>query len=892
MKNKILIFLILALIFIPITVSAISEPMPILFQKAGGGQYIYCNNPEFVEPRDLSTVENPNATYMMKCEKLKPDTYAVFFCFYNNTTFDLEADIEFFSETHAEIRIDSVAYISPIGYEYWDCIGAWADYLKMPIRTLNRYGQYVSFTGDTDVPAVFTLNGDSEWISKYIYNYGIIEPKLTFNMLVQFTVLSGEADVNFAALKSYGTVGDRRYHSTDALPGKYRRDTSIKGIDTTTLPVVEAELNIEIDEDTPNGDSLPVKIFNQYHNDGNVAPHWMTNINPSRDAYLYSKNVASTSDMLSFAFKDDTKLGFYGSNVPAKDRNNLYYFDIYHHDTTAYQDGMPWKREDHIPNAFTSETLNVNSLPNPEWEYNLGNFGVTNRYYFNIVNNDTEMRTVNYMLETSLSSNIVAVRDEDGRLLNPYTLTTQDAFALCKGINSAKKTDCMFSAEIPAKTSKRYIVDVILPTNCYGGILNSVVIDTKRHIAVQPFTPFPVFDKQYPFKGVYSNGNAYFGMINGEFFTLDKTWQKIEMSAGAKQLLSDNINSYQTIKTKDGYAARFAGWDGRGWNIVGIDVRNTIYFFDKNFNYTHKKEFATYIYDMLYADDALYVAADKVYRSSDMKNFGIAAGFTEFPMYNGTYMITRSGKDWTIKNVGAKDIKYSYESGDIPHEMMQSGELFYYRKSWKAYFTDTYSGNILSVSTDGVHWTDLYFPDVFLELLDVTYIDGKIYVDGRYQSFVLDYEPPKDDIKVVLNGEMLVFTVNPAIVENRTMVPLRFFFEKLGAKVTWLEETQQIKVELGEDSIIFRIGDREAQIGSVYKAMDVCAYFQDGKTMIPLRFLSENLGCKAEWDENFNIAFVTQTLSIPNYLNAAAEREGVNFSAVLQDALKERLGIR
>lgn len=37
---------------------------------------------------------------------------------------------------------------------------------------------------------------------------------------------------------------------------------------------------------------------------------------------------------------------------------------------------------------------------------------------------------------------------------------------------------------------------------------------------------------------------------------------------------------------------------------------------------------------------------------------------------------------------------------------------------------------------------------------------------------------------------------------------------------------------------------------------------------------------------------IKKTLSIPSYLNSIAEREGVNFSAVLQDALKERLGLQ
>ena len=103
-------------------------------------------------------------------------------------------------------------------------------------------------------------------------------------MLVNFTIVSGEVDVNFTALRHYDKTGDRTKHNPDAAPGHYVRDTSVKGIDTETLPMVEADFNIEIDANTKNGENLMMKIFNQYHPDGNEVPYWVTNINPSRNA--------------------------------------------------------------------------------------------------------------------------------------------------------------------------------------------------------------------------------------------------------------------------------------------------------------------------------------------------------------------------------------------------------------------------------------------------------------------------------------------------------------------------------------------------------------------------------------------------------------------------------
>ena len=44
--------------------------------------------------------------------------------------------------------------------------------------------------------------------------------------------------------------------------------------------------------------------------------------------------------------------------------------------------------------------------------------------------------------------------------------------------------------------------------------------------------------------------------------------------------------------------------------------------------------------------------------------------------------------------------------------------------------------------------------------------------------------------------------------------------------------------------------------------------------------------------EKMHSRYIKKTLSIPNWLNTAAEEQGINFSAVLQNALKEQLNIR
>lgn len=826
------------------------EPIPIQFKKSGGGQFIYCNNPEFIKDKDLATYENPSATYLMKNEGLKPGNYSVFFCFYNWTDFDVEPDIEFLTGENADITINSGGFNMPQGYEYWDCIGTWSDFLGINIRTLNRYAQYVPYQGKTDLPKTIRLNGSNDWISKYIYNYDVVKPRLAFNMLVNFTVESGEVDVNFAAEKNHGIIGDRSWHNPNAAPGQYFRDTSVKGIDTETLPMVEANLDVQIDSNIKNGDSMMVKVFNQYFNDGNVAPYWMTNINPSRDMYSFSKGVAAGSDMLSLAYKDDTKLNYYGKDVPQVDRDNIWHFDIYHHDTTAYQQGMPWNENEHIPNAFTSDTLDINNLPNTEWELNLGNFGVTNRYHLTITNSDCVERTLNYMLETSLSSNIIIVRDEAGNMLNPYTLERENAFALCKGINSTKKEDCMFSAAISPGQTKKFVLDVILPTNCYGGMLNSLKVDDHKYIVVQPGSPFPDFTSLYEYKNVFYNGEGYMKWDGGDLYQYSdaNNWEEILLPENAKKIFSSRSNDFKIVKTSSGYAARFSGWDGLGWNIAEHRDENKVYFFDEKFNFINIKAFSDYIYDMVYVDHTLYICSDKNYSSVDGIKFEPLSNELSFPVTNGKNAIFRKANDLFAKKKDNSYTKICFESG-TPHELFSTGDMFYYRKSWKSYYTDTFTKNIMSVSFDGVNWIDFNLPDKFLELMNVSFIDNKVNVDCRYEVFAFDAGQLTDNLVINLNNELLAFDVHAKLVNDRTMVPLRFLFEKLSAKVTWNEETQEIKIEKNNNVIVFKIDSKTAVVNGQEKSLDVSPYIENDKTMIPIRFLTENLGYKVQWND-------------------------------------------
>lgn len=736
MKIRITAMTIIILVLSAVTgLAANIDSVDIRFKKSGGGQFIYCNNPEFLSAMDMSTDENPEPVYMMKNEGLKPGKYSVFFCFYNWTDFDVEPDIEFFSKD-AKITIDAVGYYIPKGWDYWDCLGAWSDYMGMNIRTIDGLSQYVP-CAEIDMPQTFSLKNSSEWINKYIYNYESVSPNVTFNMLVDFTIEEGTADVNLTALKSYDILGDRTHHSYTALQSPYKNDTSIKGIEKETLPMVEAQLNVEITSKIHDGNNIPARIYNQYFSLGNTYDYWMTNINPNRDDYAYSKECSACTDMLEFEFKDNSKFKYYGSSVQESAKDNIWHFDIYHYNTTAYEEGCPTtdpKR--HIPNAEHSSRLDISNPPDVKYEFNLGNFGVTNRYHLNVKNSDSVPRSINYFIDASKSSCIVAVRDKNGTLLNPYTLSEEDAYALSKGINWEKKKDYMFSLMLNPGEEKEVILDVILPTNCYGGIVNGLTVDSKLLCEPEDIVGFARKDEEYEYyERIWFDGSNTRKWVDGELYTyVNNQWKKEKLPQSAKEIFQSKTKDMQIIKTPTGYIARFAGYDQYGRSITDQDIENKLYIFDDKFEYVKAIDMPQYISAAVYADGVTYIKSDKIYQTENGITF-TPSSLTEMPLSNGKSVVEKRNDGWYIRFNGEKEytkLNFEYnDAGDI-----QAGDGIYYRViSLKNYDTDHQTPNIIAVSTDGINFRNMNLPNSQFRFMKLDCIDNIITAVGRNETF-------------------------------------------------------------------------------------------------------------------------------------------------------------
>jgi hypothetical protein len=104
------------------------------------------------------------------------------------------------------------------------------------------------------------------------------------------------------------------------------------------------------------------------------------------------------------------------------------------------------------------------------------------------------------------------------------------------------------------------------------------------------------------------------------------------------------------------------------------------------------------------------------------------------------------------------------------------------------------------------------------------------------------------DVNVTIDGKSQSYDQPPVIIHDRTLVPLRGIFESLGAKVIWDGNTRRVTATKGNTTIVLQIGSKTAYKNGVAINLDPEPQIVNGRTMVPVRFVSEALGADVKWD--------------------------------------------
>lgn len=131
--------------------------------------------------------------------------------------------------------------------------------------------------------------------------------------------------------------------------------------------------------------------------------------------------------------------------------------------------------------------------------------------------------------------------------------------------------------------------------------------------------------------------------------------------------------------------------------------------------------------------------------------------------------------------------------------------------------------------------------------------------DSDYVAFEnIDYNKTSF-IRVFLDGREIKFDVKPQMVQSRVMVPMRAIFQEFGLNVSWNQANQTVIASDETNTISFTVGSNKAVVNFVEQNLDAPVASIRGTTMIPLRFLSENMGYNIVWNSDANIILLSKS---------------------------------
>lgn len=148
----------------------------------------------------------------------------------------------------------------------------------------------------------------------------------------------------------------------------------------------------------------------------------------------------------------------------------------------------------------------------------------------------------------------------------------------------------------------------------------------------------------------------------------------------------------------------------------------------------------------------------------------------------------------------------------------------------------------------------------------------------------------EDAISVYVDGKKISLPDQKPYInkDNRTLVPVRFVSEALGAVVEWDNETQVVTIkqnsvtnmgELVKRNIKLRIGEKRADINGREVAFDTKAIVTPkNRTMVPLRFVSEALGADVRWVGSEQAVYISTSGKSASAVETGDDNEGSSLA--------------
>lgn len=108
----------------------------------------------------------------------------------------------------------------------------------------------------------------------------------------------------------------------------------------------------------------------------------------------------------------------------------------------------------------------------------------------------------------------------------------------------------------------------------------------------------------------------------------------------------------------------------------------------------------------------------------------------------------------------------------------------------------------------------------------------------------------------------------PVVINDRTLVPIRAIIEAFGGEVFWDESTRSAEIALGKDSVKLSLNSNNAYINGSVRILDTAPAVVNDRTMLPLRFVAEGFNLGVAWEQDTKTVSVIRNIFEENEYNA------------------------
>lgn len=146
------------------------------------------------------------------------------------------------------------------------------------------------------------------------------------------------------------------------------------------------------------------------------------------------------------------------------------------------------------------------------------------------------------------------------------------------------------------------------------------------------------------------------------------------------------------------------------------------------------------------------------------------------------------------------------------------------------------------------------------------------------------------DLKLWVDGDYVETDVPPFIDDGRTLVPVRFVAEALGYEVDWDNDTQTVTIKSADTSINMVIGSMTALHNGNDTTLHKEPIVKDDRTFVPIRDVAERFGKEVDWDQDNRTVIIGAGYVTPLVKNQNTFDEGIVTNVVDGDTIDVCVG--